>query len=224
MKKINILTNGILRENPVLIMLLGICPALAVTSTAINGLGMGITTLAVLVCSNLVISLVKNVIPDTIRIPCYVVIIAGFVSVVSLLLKAYLPELDKALGLFIPLIAVNCVVISRAEIFAGKNNPFNSILDGLGFGIGFTLALFLIGSIREILGNGSWFGLNFIDKIPYAEPISIFMLAPGAFFVFGCLVALINHLSKGKAAKRNDFGCDSCSSAETCQNEGSCIK
>lgn len=221
-KRTTLLFNGIVKENPVLILLLGACPTLAVTTMAVNGLGMGISTMVVLICSNVVISLLKNVIPAKVRIPCYIVVIAGFVTIVGFLLKAYLPDIDKALGLFIPLIVVNCIILGRAEMFASKNTVLDSAIDGIGMGLGFTAALFIMGSIREILGSGAWMGINLTaDIIP---PMSIFMLAPGAFFVFGCLVALINFVSKGRAIKKKEMGCEGCPSAASCgqAGEGGC--
>ena len=218
MNKLSILTKGIIKENPVLVLLLGCCPTLATTTGAINGLGMGVSTLAVLVCSNIVISLLKNIIPDKVRIPCYIVVIAGFVTIVQLLLKAYLPALDAALGLFIPLIVVNCIILGRAEMFASKNSVLKSALDGIGMGIGFTLALLIIGSIREILGSGTWFGLPV--TINLFDPISIFVLAPGGFLVFGCVIALLNKLTNGKGVKRKSFDCASCPNASGCSNAG----
>lgn len=154
MNKLSILTKGIIKENPVLVLLLGCCPTLAVTTSCFNGLGMGVSTLAVLVCANIVISLLRNIIPDKVRIPCFIVVIAAFVTIVQFALKAYMPELDKALGLFIPLIVVNCIILGRAEMFASKNGVIDSALDGIGMGIGFTLALGLMGLIREFLGSG----------------------------------------------------------------------
>ena len=159
MNKLGILTKGIIKENPVLVLLLGTCPTLAVTTSAINGLGMGVSTMAVLVCANIVISLLKKIIPDTVRIPCYIVVIAGFVTIVQLMLKAFVPALDAALGLFIPLIVVNCIILGRAEMFASKNGVIDSALDGIGMGLGFTLALGLMGMIREFLGAGTAFGI-----------------------------------------------------------------
>jgi len=222
MSKLSILTNGIIKENPVLILLLGTCPTLAVTTSAVNGLGMGLSTLAVLFGSNIVIAILKNIIPDKVRIPSYIVVIAGFVTIVGLLLKAYAPEIDKALGLFIPLIVVNCIILGRAEMFASKNKVVDAALDGLGMGLGFTLALFLMGSIREILGNGTWMNIGLTANM--IDPISIFMLAPGAFFTYGCLVAAINYFSKGKAIKKTEFGCEGCSAAQGCQlfGKGGC--
>lgn len=223
--KLSILTNGILKENPVLVLVLGTCPTLAVTTQAFNGIGMGLAATVVLICSNIIISLLKKVIPDKVRIPCYIVVIAAFVTVVQLLMKAYVPALDKALGLFIPLIVVNCIILGRAEMFANKNSVVDSALDGVGMGLGFTLALFLMGSIREIIGGASWMGI----ALPWAghlDPMSIFLLAPGGFFVFGCLIAALNWLSNGKAVKRKSFGCESCPSASACGKalEGGCEK
>jgi electron transport complex protein RnfE len=218
MNKLSLIRNGIIKENPVLVLLLGTCPTLAVTTSAINGVGMGVSTMAVLVCSNIAISLLKSVIPDKVRIPCYIVVIAGFVTVVSLLLQAFAPAINDALGLFIPLIVVNCIILGRAEMFANKSSVVDSALDGVGMGLGFTFALFLMGSIREVLGSGAWFGFNLTADI--IDPMAIFMLAPGAFFTFGCLVALINYLSKGRAIKKTEFGCEGCSSASGCPAAG----
>lgn len=193
MNKLSILTKGIIKENPVLVLLLGCCPTLATTTGAINGLGMGVSTLAVLVCSNIVISLLKNIIPDKVRIPCYIVVIAGFVTIVQLLLKAYLPALDAALGLFIPLIVVNCIILGRAESFAAKNSPIASLFDGLGCGLGFTLGLTILGSVREILGAGSVFG---ITLLPETTNILMFILPPGAFLTLGYIIAIFNKVKK----------------------------
>lgn len=216
MNKLGIFTKGIIKENPVLVLLLGTCPTLATTTSAINGLGMGVSTMAVLVCSNIVISILKNIIPDKVRIPCYIVVIAGFVTVVQLLLKAYLPALDKSLGLFIPLIVVNCIILGRAEMFASKNSIIDSALDGLGMGVGFTLALGMMGLIREFLGDGTLFGLTVYS----GTSAGIFLLAPGGFFVYAILVAAINYFSGGKAIKKKEFGCDGCMLASTCN--GTC--
>lgn len=222
MNKLSIVTNGIIKENPVLVLVLGTCPTLAVTTMAINGIGMGVATMMVLVCSNVVISMLKAIIPDKVRIPCYIVVIAGFVTIVSFLLKAYAPALDKALGIFIPLIVVNCIILGRAEMFANKNSVLDSSLDGLGMGLGFTLALFLMASIREILGSGTWMGIVLTANL--IDPMTIFMLAPGGFFVFGCLVAAVNKITSGKALKRKEMGCAGCPSASACQTvqEGGC--
>lgn len=215
MDKIRILTKGIIKENPVLVLLLGTCPTLATTTGAINGLGMGVSTMAVLICSNIVISILKNIIPDKVRIPCYIVVVAGFVTIVQFLLQAYVPALNDSLGLFIPLIVVNCIILGRAEMFASKNSVLDSALDGLGMGIGFTLALGAMGLIREFLGNGTAF-----DIPVYADtgisPVSIFMLAPGGFFVFALLVAGVNRIMKDKSKRRKEFSCQGCMLASTC--------
>lgn len=185
---------GLVRENPVLVLLLGCCPTLGVTSSATNAIGMGLATLFVLVMSNLVISLVKNVIPDKVRIPSFIVIIAAFVTVVQLLMEAYTPALFEQLGLFIPLIVVNCIVLGRAEAFASRYSVGASVVDGLGMGLGFTLALLLLGSAREVLGSLSWFGLKFSDS----DGMLVFVLAPGAFITLGFIIAIMNGLKKNK--------------------------
>lgn len=194
MSKLSIFTKGILKENPTLVMLLGMCPTLGTTTSAFNGLGMGLATLLVLSLSNIVISLLKNYIPDKVRIPAYIVVIATFVTIVDLTMHAYLPGLYKALGIFIPLIVVNCIVLGRAEAFASQNSVLDSLLDGLGMGIGFTLALTVLGSIRELLGSGRIFGLN--THIFASDGILVFVLAPGAFLVLGYLLALTNIINK----------------------------
>lgn len=211
--KLKTLTNGILRENPVLVLLLGLCPTLATTTSATNGFGMGVSTTAVLICSNIVIALLKDVIPQKVRVPAYIIVIAGFVTIVQLLLKAYLPALDAALGLYIPLIVVNCIIFGRAEMYASKNSVVDSALDGIGMGVGFTLALTAIGLIREILGGGTFFGFNFLGETP---PVMIFMLAPGGFFVLAMIIATINWLTKGQAIRKKEIGCDGCSMIEIC--------
>ncbi|MBP5556234.1 MAG: electron transport complex subunit E [Bacteroidales bacterium] len=195
MKKLKILTNGILKENPTFVLVLGMCPTLGVTTSAFNGLGMGVATMFVLVLSNMLISMLKNFIPDRVRIPAFIVVIATFVSIVDLLIKGYLPSLGDSLGLFIPLIVVNCIVLGRAEAFASKNGVFDSILDGIGMGVGFTLSLTLIGAVREILGSGAIFGHAFL---PASTNILVFVLAPGAFIVLGLLMALIRHIQQPK--------------------------
>ena len=199
--KLKILTNGFLNENPVLRLVLGTCPTLAVTSMASNGIGMGLAATFVLMCSNIVISALRKIIPEQVRIPCYITVIAGFVSVVQMLVKAYVPDLDKALGVYLPLIVVNCIILGRAEMFASKNGVVDSALDGLGMGIGFTITLVIMGSIREILGSGTWMsglgslipalGADFaIQVIPESiDPFTIMTSAPGGFFVFGILMA-----------------------------------
>lgn len=222
MSRMRHLTNGIIKENPVLVLLLGTCPTLAVTSSAKNAIGMGIATTLVLLGSNFVISLLKNIIPDKVRIPSYIVIVAGFVTIVGMLVKAYASDLDKALGIFLPLIVVNCIVLGRAEMFASKNGVADSALDGIGMGVGFTFALLCMGIIRETLGSGSIFGMSL--PVLSTTPISIFTAAPGGFFVFGCLIALVNKLTKGKAIKRKELGCEGCPSAGACGNaeKGGC--
>lgn len=191
-------TKGILKENPVLVLVLGTCPALATTTSAINGLGMGLAFTFVLALSNVIISAVRKMVPNIIRIPIFIVIIATFVTIVDMVMHAYVPDLYKALGIFIPLIVVNCIVLGRAEAFASKNNILSSLVDGLGMGVGFTLLLTVLGSIREILGAGSIFGYKFIA--PTADGILVFILAPGAFLTLAILMAL-NNLYKNKTSK-----------------------
>lgn len=185
-------TKGFINNNPVFVLLLGMCPTLGVTTSAINGLGMGLATTFVLVAANVVISLIKNIIPDKVRIPAFIVVIASFVTIVDLVMAGYAPALHEQLGLFIPLIVVNCIVLGRAEAFASKNNVFSSLIDGLGMGFGFAFALTLLGGIREILGSGAIFGFKFIP----GDAILVFVLAPGAFIALGYLIALINKLRK----------------------------
>ena len=185
-------TKGLIKENPILVLLLGCCPTLATTTSAINGMSMGLATTLVLIMSNLVISLLKNFIPDKVRIPCFIVVIASFVTVVQLVMKAYVPDIYETLGLFIPLIVVNCIVLGRAEAFASKNPVLPSILDGAGMGLGFTFALTVLGAIREILGSGSIFDWRFLPED--ASTILIFVLAPGAFIALGYLIAIVNRL------------------------------
>ena len=209
--KLSILTNGIIKENPVLVLVLGTCPTLATTTSAINAVGMGIAATVVLILSNLFISLLKNIIPDKVRIPCYIVVIAGFVTIVEMVVHAYALDLYNALGVFLPLIVVNCIIFGRAEMFASKNSPIDSVLDGVGMGLGFTLTLFMMGGIRELLGSGSIFGIQV-----WGSPIGIFSQAPGGFIVFGCLVALVGVITKGKAIKKKDFSCEGCPSAAFC--------
>lgn len=213
-------TNGIIKENPTLVLLLGTCPTLAMTTLVKNGIGMGLATTLALAVSNVVISLFRNVIPEKVRIPCYIVIIASVVTMVSFLLEAFLPDIYEALGIFLPLITVNCILLARAEMFAGKNNPFLSLLDGLGMGLGFTLALVLISSLREIIAQGTWLGMAVTKNV--LPPISVLGLAPGAFFAFGVVVAVVNKLSKGTILKRKkEMGCAGCPSAAACaQAEG----
>jgi len=198
-------SKGIIRENPIFALVLGMCPTLAVTTSSKNGLGMGIAATVVLIGSNFAISLLRKVIPDKIRIPAYITIIAGFVTILQFVLKAYFTDLDKSLGIFIPLIVVNCIILARAEMFASKNNVLYSVLDALGMGVGFTLALFLIGTIREILGNGTIFGFDIsFGVIPQA---TLFILPAGGFLVLGLLMALYNKLT---VKKKQEFSCATC--------------
>ncbi|MFI3267208.1 MAG: electron transport complex subunit E [Rikenellaceae bacterium] len=191
MSNLKILTKGIIKENPVFILLLGMCPTLGTTTSAINGMSMGFATMFVLIMSNIVISLIKNLIPDKVRIPAFIVVIASFVTVVQLCMEAYLPEIYATLGVFIPLIVVNCIILGRAEAFASKSTPFKSMLDGIGIGLGFTLALTMLGSTREILGTGSIFGYKFIE----GDAMLVFVLAPGAFIALSYLMVLFNKLT-----------------------------
>ncbi len=217
-KYISTLTNGLVKENPVLRLVLGTCPTLAVTTAAINGIGMGVSATLVLICSNIVISLLRNIIPDKVRIPAYITIIAGFVSVVQMLVKAFLPAIDQSLGIYLPLIVVNCIILGRAEMFASKNAPVLSALDGLGMGIGFTAVLTLMGTIRELLGAGSIFSFPITAEL--IDPMVIFLLPPGGFFVFGILVAVSNALAK-KAGKKpvEHLGCKGCPSRSFCERQ-----
>ncbi len=191
--KFGIILNGLITENPTFVLMLGMCPTLATTTSAGNGFGMGAATMFVLICSNLVISLLKNLIPDNVRIPSFIVVIATFVTLLEMLMKAYVPALYESLGLFIPLIVVNCIVLGRAEAFASKNNPFDSLLDGIGIGLGFTFALTLLGMVRELLGSGKVFGLTIF---PEQYGALVFILAPGAFITLAYLLAIMNKLRK----------------------------
>ncbi len=216
--------NGLVKENPTFVLTLGMCPTLAVTTSAMNGLGMGLTTMAVLTLSNLFISLLRKIIPGRVRIPAFIVVIATFVTVVQLLLEAYLPALNKSLGVYIPLIVVNCIILGRAEAYAYSNPPIPSMFDGLGMGLGFSFALTCIGALREILGAGKVFGISIMPAS--FEPIRIFSQAPGAFFVLACLVALQNYIKAkrkkaGKPYEKIGSGC-----TEDCMNcsEKGCSK
>lgn len=192
MSKLQIITKGILKENPTFALILGMCPTLGVTSSAINGMGMGVATMAVLIMSNIVISLIKNLIPGKVRIPAFIVVIASFVTIIEMLMQAYVPSLYASLGVFIPLIVVNCIILGRAEAFASKNSVVDSALDGIGIGLGFTLSLTVIGAVREVLGAGSIFGYTFADGV---MPL-LFILAPGGFIVLGYLMVLFNKVAK----------------------------
>ncbi|MBT9157368.1 MAG: Electron transport complex subunit RnfE [Firmicutes bacterium] len=200
MRSLRVFSRGLVDENPVFRLLLGMCPALAVSTAAVNGLGMGLAAAAVLVASNILISLLRSVIPDKIRIPCYIVVIATFVTMVDLLMAAFVPDLHAVLGIFIPLIVVNCIVLQRAEAFASKNTVFMSALDGLGMGLGFTAALMILASVREIIGSGTFFG---ISVLPLAfEPMKLMVSPPGAFISLGLIIGLINYLKNRREAER----------------------
>ena len=199
-KALHALKNGMIDENPTFIQVIGTCPTLAVTTSAINGIGMGLSTTAVLMCSNLFISLLRKIIPDTVRIPCFIVVIASFVTIVQLLLSAFLPSLNASLGLYIPLIVVNCIILGRAEAFASKFGPVESFFDGVGNGLGFTVAITVIGLIREFIGSGTLFGMT---VLPEAFPKTLIMImSPGAFFTFGTLMAILHRLMAKQKAKK----------------------
>ncbi|MBE6606224.1 MAG: electron transport complex subunit E [Ruminococcaceae bacterium] len=218
---LSVLTKGILKENPVFILILGTCPTLATTNNVIGAFGMGIAALAVLVCSNILISLLRKIIPDNVRIPCYIVIIAGFVTIVEMVVKAFFPALYEMLGVYLALITVNCIILGRAEMFASKNNVVRSALDGLGMGIGFTLALCAMATIREVLGAGSFAGIAIPFMTDYK--IEFFIKAPGGMLVYGLLIALVYKITSGKGPKKREFSCNGCPSAQYCSN-GSCAK
>ena len=211
---LKLLYNGIIKENPALILMLGMCPTLAVTKSASNGLGMGLSTMAVLVFANLLISLLRKIIPDAVRLPAFIVVVASLVTVVEMVTQAYLPALYESLGLYIPLIVVNCIILGRAEMFAGKNTVGKSILDGIGMGLGFTIALFAMATVREVFGAGTFAGI----EIPFMidHKIEILVKAPGGLLVYGLLIALVNVITKGKAIKKKEFNCAGCPSAGVC--------
>ena len=204
------LTKGIIKENPTLVTLLGMCPTLAVTVSASNGIGMGLATTFVLICSNAVISLLKNVIPKAVRLPCFIVVIASFVTLIEFLMKGYLPDLYDRLGLFLSLITVNCIILGRAEAFASKNKFFPSILDAIGMGLGFTLSLFTMGSVREIIGTGKWFGMEL--HLPIT--MGMFIMPAGGFFTLGVLIAVVNKIANKKPPQQ--VGCANCPNAANC--------
>ena len=193
MNYISIIKNGIVKENPTFVLMLGMCPTLATTTSAINGMSMGLATMFVLICSNVVISLIKNLTPDMVRIPVFIVVIASFVTILQMVMQAFLPDIYSSLGLFIPLIVVNCIILGRAEGFASKNGPVASLMDGIGIGLGFTIGLTLLGVCRELLGNGSIFGLTLL---PETYNMLMFVLPPGAFITLGFLVAIVNKIKK----------------------------
>ena len=217
---ISVLLKGLLRENPVFVLILGTCPTLATTTTVIGAIGMGLAAAAVLICSNAVISMLRKFIPDTVRIPCYIVIIAGFVTIVRMVMNAFLPEMYELLGVYLDIITVNCIIIGRAEMFAGKNSVGKSVLDGIGMGIGFTIALVAMATVREVLGAGTFAGIEIPFMIDHT--INIFVKAPGGLLVYGFLIALVNFITKGKAIKKKDFSCAGCPSAGVCS--GGCAK
>ena len=220
--KLSIILRGIITENPVLILVLGTCPTLATTSNVISAFSMGIAATLVLICSNIVISALRKVIPDSVRIPCYIVIIAGFVTAVQMLLQAYLPSIYEMLGVYLALIVVNCIILGRAEMYARKNGVIDSALDGLGMGIGFLLALLAMATIREVLGSGSFAGFEIPFMVDYKIPILV--QAPGGFLVYGILIAIVNAIGPKKGAeKRKNFSCEGCPSASLC-GKVSCVE
>lgn len=212
----SVLLKGILLENPVFVLILGTCPTLATTTSVVGAFGMGIAATVVLICSNMVISLLRKVIPETVRIPCYIVIISGFVTIVKMFMQAYLPSMYNLLGVYLDLITVNCIILGRAEMFAGKNTVVKSALDGVGMGIGFTLALLSISIIREVLGAGTFAGLT----IPFISDykIGFFIQPPGGLVVYGVMIAVVNFITKGKAIKKKEFTCEGCPSAGVCHS------
>ena len=215
---LSLLLNGIIFENPVFVLVLGTCPTLAVTSSVKGALGMGIAALAVLVCSNTVVSLLRKLIPDEVRIPCYIIIIAAFVTVVQMIMQAFMPELYALLGVYLALITVNCIILGRAEMFAGKNGIIESALDGLGMGLGFTLALTLMGTVREVFGNGSFLGMPIGVLQNYK--ISFLVSPPGGFFVFGALIAIVTALTNGAVNGKRELTCKACPMSKMCGASG----
>ena len=210
----SVLLKGILKENPVLVLILGTCPTLATTTNVVGAFGMGIAAMAVLICSNILISLLRKIIPDSVRIPCYIVVIAGFVTIVQMIVQAYFPPLYEMLGVYLPLITVNCIILGRAEMFAGKNSVGKSALDGIGMGVGFTIALCAMATIREVLGAASFAGI----AIPALEPykIEVLVKAPGGMMVSGLLIALVFVITSGKAPLKKSFSCAGCPHAGSC--------
>ena len=221
-KKLWTLLKGLIAENPVLVLVLGTCPTLAVSTSVISALSMGLAATAVLVCSNIVISLLRKVIPDTVRIPCYIVVIAAFVTAVQMILQSEAPEIYEMLGVYLALIVVNCIILGRAEMYARKNGVIDSALDGLGMGIGFLLALVAMATIREVLGAGSFAGIEIPFMVDYKIPL--FVQAPGGFLVYGILIAIVNAIGPKKGAeKRKNFSCEGCPSASLC-GKVSCVE
>lgn len=220
-EKLKIITNGLIKENPALRLVLGTCPTLAVTTLAMNGLGMGAAATFVLICSNIVISALRKVIPGKVRLPAYITIIATFVTILQMLVKAFVPALDASLGIFLPLIVVNCIILGRAEMFASKNGIFASALDGVGMGLGFTLTLVLMGSIRELLGAGTLFGVQLMPD--FVDPMAVFIMPAGGFFVFGVLMALVIFIeTKTNNRVKRSIGCENCPSKGACGAQGGC--
>lgn len=228
--KLSILTNGFIKENPVLVLVIGTCPTLATSTSVETAVGMGLAATAVLICSNMAISALHNLIPDKVRIPCFITVIAAFVTIVQMLLQAYVPSLYDALGLYLPLIVVNCIILGRAEMFASKNSVLDSALDGVGMGLGFTLTLIIMGSIREILGNGTWLAGDWFGFATGFKGIqlqaglgipgmSIMTQVPGGFFVFASVMAAVHYFTKDKSKIRNSFGCDGCAMQEVCTDD-----
>ena len=224
MSKLQNFLKGLIKENPVLVLVLGTCPTLAISTSIVAAFGMGIAATAVLILSNMAISAIRNIVPDRVRIPCYIVVIAGFVTVVELIMEAYAFSLYQSLGVYLSLIVVNCIILGRAEMYASKHGVIDSAIDGVGMGLGFTLAICAMALIREVLGGGTICGY----PVPWFHdnPISILTMAPGGFFVFGCMIALINKLSKGRAIKKKEFGCAGCpgcgkgsGSCDVCEKE-----
>ncbi len=212
----SILLKGLLRENPVFVLILGTCPTLATTTTVDGAFGMGLATMAVLICSNIVISALRKFIPETVRIPCYIVVIAGFVTIVQMLIQAFIPDLYETLGVYLALITVNCIILGRAEMFAGKNSIGKSALDGIGMGIGFTIALLAMSTIREVIGAGSFAGNEIPFLVENGLTISVLAKAPGGLMVYGLLIAIVNKITKGKLIKKKEFSCAGCPSASSC--------
>ena len=233
--RLAVFTKGFIKENPNLVLLLGTCPTLATTSSAFNGMGMGIAATVVLICSNIAISILAKIIPDKVRIPCYIVVIAGFVTIVQFIVQAFAEPLYNSLGVYIPLIVVNCIILGRAEMFASKNGLLDSALDGAGMGLGFTCSLTCIGAVREIIGSGTIFSGFFLGGDELAEqltvhlpfisdhPLMIVALAPGGFFIFACAIAVVNKILTSKGKKPREFGCQGCAMASICQQE-KCIQ
>ena len=221
-KRIDVLLNGLIKENPVLVLVLGTCPTLATSTSVETGFGMGLAATAVLICSNIVISALHNIIPDKVRIPCFITVIAGFVTIVQMVLQAFVPSLYSALGLYLPLIVVNCIILGRAEMFANKNSIIDSALDGIGMGIGFTLTLVIMGSIRELLGAGTWCGIPVLSRV--MPGMSIMTLVPGGFFVYSIVMAFVHYITTDKTKIKESFGCDGCANADDCIDGSGCAK